>query len=193
MPIQSTPVTTQSSINLSDINIDTDLDMGSNSIIGYTPTSNIMDNIKLLSNNTDELQIFNPTTIISYSDDTEYNTTSVSTTPVVLSSFTILKNGYIYAKLQATLKSSSSYPSYIKVYKNSSATTPSIEISHNNSTYTAKELTYTTAYQVTVGDIISVVAYSGNATSSAYRKLVKAEIIQISEINNLKSGITFSF
>ena len=35
MPIQSTPVTTQSSINLSDINIDTDLDMGANSIVGY--------------------------------------------------------------------------------------------------------------------------------------------------------------
>jgi len=35
MPIQSTPVTTQSTINLSDINIDTDLNMGANSIIGY--------------------------------------------------------------------------------------------------------------------------------------------------------------
>lgn len=34
MPIQSTPVTTQSTINLSDINIDCDLDMGANSIIG---------------------------------------------------------------------------------------------------------------------------------------------------------------
>ena len=46
MPIQSTPVTTQSTINLSDINIDTDLNMGSNSIIGYISTSNITDYVK---------------------------------------------------------------------------------------------------------------------------------------------------
>lgn len=40
MPIQSTPVTTQSSINLSDINIDTDLNLGSNDLLTRTLTVN---------------------------------------------------------------------------------------------------------------------------------------------------------
>ena len=41
MPISSFPISVRSSVNLSDINIDTDLDMGSNSIIGYTPSSSL--------------------------------------------------------------------------------------------------------------------------------------------------------
>lgn len=39
MGFSSQAISVKSSINLSDINIDTDLDMGSKSIIGYTPTS----------------------------------------------------------------------------------------------------------------------------------------------------------
>lgn len=41
MPISSFPISVRSSVNLSDINIDCDLDMGSNSIIGYTPSSSL--------------------------------------------------------------------------------------------------------------------------------------------------------
>lgn len=45
MPISSFPISVRSSVNLSDINIDSDLDMGSNSIIGY-PNLNDIQSIK---------------------------------------------------------------------------------------------------------------------------------------------------
>ena len=45
MPISSFPISVRSSVNLSDINIDTDLDMGANSIIGY-PNLNDIQSIK---------------------------------------------------------------------------------------------------------------------------------------------------
>ena len=41
MPISSFPISVRSSVNLSDINIDTDLDMGANSIIGYAKNEDI--------------------------------------------------------------------------------------------------------------------------------------------------------
>lgn len=43
MPISSFPISVNASVNLSDINIDTDLNMGANSIIGYAPTTLIKD------------------------------------------------------------------------------------------------------------------------------------------------------
>jgi len=79
MPIQSTPVTTQSSINLSDINIDTDLDMGSNSIIGYSTTTSMLNSfpvVKSLSTDDYLYKLSNKKTYQSCFDTEFYKTNS---------------------------------------------------------------------------------------------------------------------
>jgi len=75
MPIQSTPVTTQSTINLSDINIDTDLDMGANSIVGYTPLSSLNSYFKYF---TYDKSIISITPFTLWSKATEYSQNDVN-------------------------------------------------------------------------------------------------------------------
>jgi len=48
MPISSFPISVKSSVNLSDINIDTDLDMGANSIIGYSTTTSMLNSFPVV-------------------------------------------------------------------------------------------------------------------------------------------------
>lgn len=194
MPISSFPISVNASVNLSDINIDTDLDMGVNSIVGYTPTTSLNDEIKLLSNDGKELHDFNTTTIISVNDDTEYSTTAITGTPYVVATYTALKKGYVIGKLKAELKNTSStYPSNMAFRVNGSALTNPILITHNSSTYTEKTETIILPSLINVGDTITLVAYTGNAISPTFRKLVRAELIQISEVKDLIGTITFSF
>ena len=81
MPIQSTPVTTQSSINLSDINIDTDLNMGANSIVGYALSSSIPQ-VKFIDITTSKLlqPDGNNDYIEKLNDSTEYTNTTKNDT-----------------------------------------------------------------------------------------------------------------
>lgn len=90
MGISSQAISVKSSINLSDINIDTDLDMGANSIIGYTPTTTILTYMpNAMANSTINSNLFrviNPTTpTFTLTDLTEYTTTT--TTPTIKSTF----------------------------------------------------------------------------------------------------------
>jgi hypothetical protein len=105
MPITSTPVTTQSSVNLSDINIDTDLNLGTNKVI----VSSISD-IKVGSSTLNKLiptLNINETTncqnlaVISseiLNDNTTYETASSSITILLTYTFTEDYSGYIRIK-----------------------------------------------------------------------------------------------
>lgn len=85
MPISSFPISVRSSINLSDINIDTDLDMGANSIVGYALSSSIPQ-VKFIDITTSKLlQPDGNDYIEKLNDSTEYiNTTKNDTIQISL-------------------------------------------------------------------------------------------------------------
>jgi len=70
MPISSFPISVKSSVNLSDINIDSDLDMGANNIIGYSK------NVYPIIHGVTPLNYANlvGSEVLILSDDTEYST-----------------------------------------------------------------------------------------------------------------------
>ena len=75
MPISSFPISVRSSVNLSDINIDCDLNMGTNKIIGYAK------NVYPIIHGVTPLNYANlvGSEVLILNDDTEYSTTSSGT------------------------------------------------------------------------------------------------------------------
>ena len=75
MPISSFPISVKSSINLSDINIDSDLDMGAKNIIGYSK------NVYPIIHGVTPLNYANlvGSEVLILSDDTEYSTPQYET------------------------------------------------------------------------------------------------------------------
>jgi len=113
MGISLTPITTQSTINLSDINIDTDLDMGAHSIIGYSTTTSMLTYMpNAMANSTMNSNLFrviNPTTpTFTLTDLQEYTTSATS--PTIKSTFAkssiaeIENNTYYLVSFTADLK-----------------------------------------------------------------------------------------
>lgn len=118
MPIQSTPVTTQSTINLSDINIDTDLNLGSNTITGFPTATNLTN----LINGTYFKYLTYDKTIIPvnyelFDDTTGYSTTSNSYSTKVTYTLNSTLNENLTDKFKYILKdvisTSTETPGYV--------------------------------------------------------------------------------
>ena len=109
MPIQSTPVTTQSTINLSDINIDTDLNMGANKItankvivsslsnieVGTSTINKLIPTLNINGTNCQDLAVISSEVL---NDNTNYETASGSITTLLTYTFTENYTGYIRIK-----------------------------------------------------------------------------------------------
>jgi len=111
MPIQSTPVTTQSTINLSDINIDTDLNLGTNNLIINGKTLGNLNIMQFNHNiyNVELLQTVTDTTARTATGTTWAELTTItigsgiSALPVLVTLSTDFKSTYNTARGQIAL------------------------------------------------------------------------------------------
>lgn len=168
MGFSSQAISVKSSINLSDINIDTDLNMGSNTII--INSQDIFDSTSLVSNNEE--------TVKSFNDDDEYTgVTNTISNPVILDTYTILEDGYIFGKIKATLLGSNgSAESYIELLLNNDRFENPIYAKVTGFTYTSVSSSILRPQFVKTGDVIKIVHYMNSSSYSGKRKLVSAEI-----------------
>lgn len=168
MPIQSTPVTTQSTINLSDINIDTDLDMGTHKLTVPELITNDIDNIKINSKNLSNyipmldyenrlLYKINRTAVATFTDPTYYETTSDSLTTLATIPITDIPNliddGSQNYYIIATIQSKSNKNGYTATGSICYDNTSTIWVSGGNST---------TSYVTHTARLISTVDSSKN-------------------------------
>ena len=194
MPISSFPISVKSSVNLSDINIDTDLDMGSNSIIGYIPTTNINTYLKDLITE-DDKKVFvlgTPTVKTLSADLTEYSTYQ-STAQTTRLTYTATAKRFIKFKTKADVRISGAYgQSTITTYfKNSIVNSQT----GTSTSYETKSYTQSNLVSVDIGDKIEM-KWNGNGYSGVtnYVKNVYIEVIEFAEIETNKIADTsFTF
>jgi hypothetical protein len=195
MPISSIPISVRSSVNLSDINIDTDLDMGSNSIIGYIPTTNINTYLKDLITE-DDKKVFvlgTPTVITLSADLTEYSTYQ-SMAQTTRLTYTATAKRLIKFKTKADVRTSNGAfgQSTITTYfKNSIVNSQT----GSSTKYETKSYTQSNLVSVDIGDKIEM-KWNGNVYSGCtnYVKNVYIEVIEFAEIETNKIADTsFTF
>jgi len=118
MPISSFPISVKSSVNLSDINIDCDLNMGTNKIIGYAK------NVYPIIHGVTPLNYANlvGSEVLILSDDTVYSTASYNTwyTKITLTltealSELIISGRQFRLTWENELKNSSTYTTYTQM------------------------------------------------------------------------------